>query len=186
MIMTDEEVDARLNSENNLVNRLKVIKEIPKPGRTEGAKGIPLEVKKLIGVLANNSDETQQEIADVFGVSNVTVSNSARGLSSGGTKNDALAKTVNEHRPVSKIDDAHDKALDALVATLGTLGGRLTKTDDGTIKTRDLARIASDMSRVASNLKPAEKQSDPLAVNTQVVVYMPHQKKETDYDVIDA
>lgn len=178
-----EETDAldRINSENNLINRLRV-KILPHGGRKEGQIAIPEPVRHLLGSLANESEESQAQIAELFGVSQVTVSDAKRGLV--GDRYDEDLDESNEKVTKKTADDAHEAALDCLMDTLSGLSGKI-KTESSTLKAKDLSKIATDMSRVMGSLKPAEKSGDNIN-NTQVIVYQPVQRKEAQYEVIDA
>lgn len=180
MILKDEDVDERLDSPNNLINKLKV-KVLPHGGRKEGQLGVPDEVRKLIGGLANASDERQADIAKVFGVSQPTVSAAKRGLV--GDRFDEEVSESNDEVKKATVEDAHESALNCLMDSLGSLGGKL-KEEKTTLKAKELSKIATDMSRVVGTLKPAEKEGNNS--HTQVVVFMPVQRKENQYEVIDA
>lgn len=184
MILQDDDVEARLTSDKNLINKLNsrvVVKELPHGGRKEGQLAIPEPIRKLIGGLANNSDERQADIAKVFSVSQATVSGAKRGLV--GDRFDEELTESNEETKKASVESAHEAALDCLMDTLGSLGGKI-KSEASTMKAKELSKIATDMSRVVGTLKPAEKEGTNST--TQVVVFMPVQKKEAQYDVIDA
>lgn len=178
-----EETDAldRINSVDNLINRLKV-RVLPHGGRKEGDIAIPEPVRHLLGSLANESEESQAQIAELFGVSQVTVSDAKRGLV--GDRYDEDLDESNQKSTKRTADDAHDSALNCLMETLTGLGGKL-KEESKSMKAKDLSKIATDMSRVIGQLKPADKNGDQIN-NTQVIVYQPVQRKENQYEVIDA
>lgn len=183
MVMTDEEVDARLNSADNLAKRLVVLSLAKKH---EGDVSIPTEVKKLIGVLAQG-DESQASIGRAFGVSQVTVSHASRGLV-GSRHDEDLSKAIadgkaDRRNAVAEVEEsAHNLALDAMVGALTKLKDNIKAVD----KPKDLARIASDMSKISRNIKDSNKESASVTSNVQVLLYSGQQKNERDYEVIDA
>lgn len=181
MILSESEVNERLDSTSNLMIRLKSLSNrvehriIPQGGRTEGSVNIPPMVRELIGSLANEGNDTQSEIAEAFGVSQPTVSGSSRGLV-GLRKEDGLREKVTE----TKINDAHDLALDAMVSSLTKLGGKMEEVEDP----MKLAKIASEMSKITANIKPKDA---PSATNVQVVLFAPNRmKRENEYESIPA
>jgi predicted transcriptional regulator len=175
MILTDEEVEARLNSDKNLV----VVLEKKNGGRTAGATNIPASVRELIAITANKTNGTQKEIAEEFGVDPSSVSEIKKGLV-GGRLDGHLAE-VGKNAAQQKEDDAHSSALDALLTTISVLQPKLV---DPEIKATDLSKIASNMAKVASSLKP--KESGPSTFNnTQVILMRPQQKTLNKYDFVE-
>jgi hypothetical protein len=184
MILTDDEVEDKLKSPDNLINKLKVIK-INSGGRREGDTNIPPLVKELIATTASISEETGEEIGELFGISGVSVNAMRKGLTGGGNNasfdkelKDKIDKTVDKDTK-DKIDSAHDAALDCLVGSLQLLGPRLKEVT----KAKDLSKIANDMSKAISNLK--KKDEDPEESKIRVVVFAPTQRKESHYKTFD-
>lgn len=185
MILDNEEADARLNNPNNLFLKIretpreKLVEILPMPsgGRKEGDKAIPPRVRELLGSLAHETDDTQKEIASVFGVSQVTVSDASRGLI-GDRLDEDLAEKVDLSKD-KKEDKAHNLALDALVGSLGIVNDKIKEVDTPL----KAARLASDMSKIVANLKGKEQ---PSAVsNVKVVLFAPSIKQETHYETAE-
>jgi hypothetical protein len=187
MILTDAEVEARLNSEGNLVNQVNTNKNttivipVPNGGRTVGATQIPPKVRQLVGVLSNMG-ETQQAIAGVFGITQPSVGTASRGLIGNriATEEEGLVEQNEKFSTKENLNSAHNLALDAMVASITVLKTKLPEVT----KPKDLARIATDMSRIVSNLTPKDKGG--LVNNTQVVLFNVPGKKESDYECIEA
>lgn len=182
MILEDDEALARLENENNLVNKLKnkvVIHQGMTPGRPNGTISIPPSVKKLLTITALTSDETQQQIADTFHSSQHTISNLSRGLTSKGEAiNPELIGLVRTKKN-EKLENAHELALDALTASLTSLTTRLPEVD----KPEKLAKIASDMSKVMNNISPKDNVDESL--RPKVVFFAPNMKVENHYETLD-
>lgn len=174
MLMSDEEVEARLNSEDNLV---KVIQR-SRGGNTVGSTRIPAPVRDLIAITANTSGETQQEIAEEFGIDGSSVSEISRGLVGG--RLDKKLQSIGTDARETQENDAHEAAMAVLMTTLTTLQPKIINPD---LTAKDLSKIASDMSKVASNLKPKEAGT---VNNTQVILYAPPRKTLKQYDIIEA
>ena len=176
MILTDEEVEDRLASKDNLVNRLAVLRIDP-GGRRPGNTNIPPLVKELI--VSIDTEETDKEVAESFGISQVSVSAMKRGLTGGGNNASFDPKLAEAGKKNKKIDTAHDAALDCLVDSLNLLKPKLKEV----VKPKDLSKIVSDMSKTVSNLKKNDEDAEKGRI--QVVVFAPTQKTETHYNTID-
>lgn len=194
MIISEEEVNKRLEADNNLYNVIRranqdvehsniQIVPIGKQGRTEGSTEIPEHVRELIAITANTSDSTQTEIAETFGVSNYSVSHLKRGLV-GNSFNPQLRKTAQDAKAKvdAKRDTAHEAALDNLMSVMGHLKDRIPDV----AKARDLSKIASDMSRVAVNLRSRSEEENDNKANVLVILHAPQQTREESYESIEA
>jgi hypothetical protein len=171
MIMSDEEVEARINSPSNLVNVI----HRKNHGRTTGATEIPESIRDLISITANRSSERQQEIADTFGVGSKTVSRSARGLV--GERLDKPLQAVGRTARVSQEESAHEAALDVLMTTLKQIQPKLL---DPELKPKELSIVAANMSKIASNMRDPERAS--VTNNTQVILFAPPRRDLTKYE----
>jgi predicted transcriptional regulator len=187
MILTDSEVDERLASQDNIVNivdmpdyheaRESNIRIEPLSNNKNHGPSVPDFIRRLIAQTANGSDDTQSEIAGVFGVSQNTVSKLSRGLVA--NRLDTELRDLALKSKEEKSEKAHDLALDSLVSSLALVQDNLA-----TITTaKEAAKIATDMSRVVSQLKG--KDDDEKRVNTLVVIKMPAIRKESQFEVID-
>jgi predicted transcriptional regulator len=179
MIMNDAEVQERLESPNNLVNRMVEIRKI-NPDRGKRGDAVPEKVRELIGTLANESDETQDEIAKSFGVTQALVSQTSRGMVDSRLNSKLALATRNSKK--EKEESAHDLALDAMVSSLSGITPEKVATIDDPIK---LARLAESMSRISSNIKGKNEDSG-TKVAVQVVLFSPtKQKDEDEYETVN-
>lgn len=185
MILNELEADTRLSSPDNLINII-----VNKPNtnlKQEGDTSIPPLVRKLIGVIANRSEETQSEIANTFGVSQPTVSGASRGLVGERIDRDLAlatreARTSNAKEVKEKTEEAHELALDSLVSSLNHLNPKLQNIHDPKV----LSRVASDMAKITANLASSKRINEAGVVNnTQVVLFGVQQRKESAYETID-
>jgi hypothetical protein len=179
MILTDEEVETRLESTDNLINRLsnRSIQHIAKR-ETDNPGHLGNRIRELIGHVANNGPESQQAIADTFGVGKATVNHASRGLIGNRLDSD-LAEKVRARE--DKQDTAHDEALDLMVNCITGIKKKLI--DDTNIKPEKLSRIASDMSKIVGIIRG---ENDTKTPRMNVIIYKPEVKNEKDYDYIDA
>lgn len=171
MIMSDEEVEARINSPSNLVNVI----HRKNHGRTPGATQIPESIRDLISITANRSEESHKDIADTFGVGNKTISRSARGLV--GERLDRSLQKVGQIARENREESAHEAALDVLMTSLKQLQPKLLDPD---LKAKDLSAIAANMSKVSNNTKITE---DAKTINnTQVILFAPARRDLSKYE----
>lgn len=189
MILTDEQVEERLTSPDNLMNKVSEMKEshlivLPKK---DGSRGevIPSRVRQLLGVIANKSTETQTEVADAFDVTQASVSMFSRGISDQRVDHE-IKEVVDKARESKakesqdKESEAHELALDLMVDCIKGVSGRLHEVD----KPKELAKMAVDMSKIVGNLKDKDKAGDTN--NTQVIIYAPNQRSESAYETLSA
>jgi predicted transcriptional regulator len=188
MILSDEEVFERLNSNSNV----SVLKMRQGAGRTSGANGLEVESKTLIASLVSaGSGESQASVAETFNVSPSAVSKMSRGLK---TDNESLdsglsgrLKEINRVAGINeKVEKAHEGAIDVLSNVLDSLRSKIPEVT----KARELSKIASDMSRVASSFSSGGGLFGGLGgINgngnkVQVIVHAPSMKHEDDFETI--
>lgn len=186
MILTDEEVEERLKSESNLLNKVRV--EIKRSDlKQEGDVKVPSEIKKLIAVIGHSGDDTQNEIANQFGISQATVSGIMRGLV-GSRLDNELAEVVETTKEENKItskektDAAHEAALDSLMAALHKTSVLLPA--DEMLTAKGASSIAKDMSAVVANLKKNTEEETGKS-KVLVVLHGIERRKEAVYDFIE-
>lgn len=182
MILTDEEVEQRLTSPQNLLNKVQIVRATQK--KNVGDTAVPTEVKGLLARLSIDGAESDSIIAKVFGVSQPTVSNAARGLV-GDRLDDELAETVGNVKAAikEKTENAHNAALDSLVISLGK-AKPLLESGIG-LSVQDLTRTAKDMSIVVANLKKSGVEDVGTTNNTVVILHPPERRNEKAYEVLD-
>lgn len=175
MNLTDEEVDARLNSPDNLLNLITPsakqdeqaqpiateIVYLPAHPVTKNDR-IPPAIKETIAQIAET--HTLEETADIVGISPATVSK---------IKKDPSVR----ERLDRKAEQAENKAIRATISALDTLMGK----DLGDIKPKELSIIASNVASVVSKVrKPVAAGGD--AVLLRVNIYAPNMKSERDFE----
>jgi hypothetical protein len=158
IIVKEEDALKRVNSPDNLLNKLLEIKDLHS-GRT-GPKNIPPMVKDLIGVTAALT--TCREASESVD-KQVNVSTAFK------YRNDVREKKD------SKLTEVHNLALDAMINSIKALNDLPVK------KATDASRIAADMARVVDKTSPREAGN----TNIQVVMFAPRQKDETEFETIE-
>jgi len=171
MELTDEEAENRLNREDNLVNMLVQHRTMHEnQGRKPGDVAIPKELKALIALTADES--TQKEIAEEFGVSQMTVSNIKNGKASEGRSDEKLIDIAEQRRKTSS-----EKALDNLMDLLG----RVPEAAKTATKLRDISAAAKDMAAVHEKVSGRHGSGQDV----KVLIYAPRLASERDYGVIE-
>ena len=194
MFLTNEQANARLNSEKNLALRFaRAIQENAKdpegltneraidpesfPTNTITEKVIPLngknrinltkEERTNIAISTRTGVESQTEIARANNINLLTVHN----ITSGKTKG------IDEARVKEVTNSVRDLALERLMASLGLLS------DDklSGCSAKDLSVIASNMGRVVDKIRDKVETPD----NINFIIYSPELKQERAFDVIE-
>lgn len=173
MILSDEDLHARLSSPENLSSKV----EIKKPNPNSGNRGeeIPEIIRELIAITAAKSDEREVDIGEAFGVTQPFVSQVKRGMVHQ-RKDERLTEIV-RNATEQKEQTAHELALDNLVQGLNFITPKLAEVED----IRTLSRITRDMASVVKDI--GAERSDATA--SKVIINMVNLKKETSYDIID-
>ena len=176
MFKTEEQIEARLKSSRNLVNRFGRSSSLPEvesvaiiplgnPGNKEKPKLDP-EQKDEIAFRAR-AGETQVSLAAEFGVSQSAIGE----IEQGRTK-------VNEAEVSKRLDQVQDVAMNKLLESLGYM--TTEKLDK--CKAIDLSSIAANMSKVVSNVRTKTDQTGPVV---NVNVYAPELRNERTFKTIE-
>lgn len=181
MILEDDDVDERLASPDNLINV--IVKPLIHNHRGLGDTQVPDHVRELAGRLANMDGNTQVEVAEAFDISHTTVSKASRGMV--GDRFIKSLRNATSGTTESKTETAHEQALDLLMTGLIAMKPKLALDETAGMKPKELSRIISDMSKVVSSLKGNDDKAGNVN-NTQVVIFAPPTKKESDYESISA
>lgn len=196
MLISSTEANERLDNPENLIRRrendLAVRKmtrvrlpehpddscgivPINNGGRRPGDKNITPETRAIIG--AASAALTLDEVSEQFDVSKHHAHELSQGKHSNAQGvNPELVESIN-----SKLQEPHDIALDKLTKTLLAIDdASLTKQ-----KPKDLAGIASQLSRVAEQTAPL-KHTDPEDAmrDCRLIVYSPTIKNENHYQTV--
>lgn len=168
MLLDKAELERRLNSGNNILNKLpkrdqstRVPLHITKQN---GTKNIPTPLKIVAGVLAKT--EPAKEIAEAFDMSVGSVRRAAN------SDNKEVSAAV--ERTTAKI---RDMALDKLMQSLGII-------DDTTLadcSAKDASQVARNLATVVNQLSPKDQHQS----GATLIIYAPRQKSEEQYQTID-
>lgn len=176
MLLSDDDILERVDSPNNLINRLTVIKM-----RGTGSRGpaTPMEIRKVVAVLANEGNK-QADIADAFDITGSNTSLYANGRigNSHGPKNEELKETIAKVN-LKKVA-VEDKAIDALLETLEIMKPQLADVT----KPKVLSSIAKDMASVAKDMRGGRPEEEKNR-NVHLHIYAPKMKELDDYEIIE-
>lgn len=180
--LSDEELAARLNSPDNLKNKLSLILE-PLAGVGSRGKEVPTEIKKVVTLLASDHEreERQEDIAKAFNIPQSSVSKFSMALHNFGSKeiNPELKRLVDKNQ--AKRETAETKAIDTLLTTLDIIPNKLS--ENTSIKT--LSVLAKSMSEVADRMAGRNNPQANTGQQVHLHIFVPKQKDVSDYDVID-
>lgn len=159
MIVTEEIAQARLNSPNNLVNKMIKIDKLH--GGDRGPRNIPPMVQTLAVAIAKI--DSQESAAQLTGMTQENVSYLAN-----------KGKRVDQDLVKNTVATVHNQALDAMLDCIGLIKPKLGDVKKAT----ELSKIAADMSKVVNNTTPKEA----AQANVQVHVYAPRMRDEREYE----
>lgn len=167
--------DADLNKEKasgSIVN-------LPKPGRKENDKNVPPAVRQAIAdaVLENGRSEALQ-IADMFGVSNSSVSAYTRGATSTAhnkESDDSLRKSN-----ASKRDGIVTKAQSALTSAIA----QITEAKLSNLNAVECSQVAKNMATIVKDFTPDLQERADLTAH--ITIYAPPLIDESKFPVINA
>lgn len=157
MILTEDEVNTRLESPLNLVNRLNRLTKTKSNAMDIFTNKMPV-IDGIIGEMEIVNDESP----------------AARDLNDNETQVEDLVENAAEK---IKLGVVRQRALDVLHDSLGELGARVK---DGRVeKARDLATIAEKMDHIINKESNGKNQ-----FNQQVIVYKPIVNEVSKYETI--
>lgn len=177
--LTDEDIESKLSSPDNLVNRLTVHSLV----RGSGAY-VPIEIKKAIAILGTEG-ESNIDLAEAFNLERSTVNKTTNGYSTGRQipeLKEVIQKTKSQLQ--SNRETAEGLAVSALLDSLQILPEAISEIN-GKNKAKKLSSVAKDMAAIANQMadKNADSNGDSKAVH--VHLYAPKQKQVEDYEIID-
>ena len=173
MFLNEENARNRLNSSENLANKIRALRENKKleikgpvafVREGKDLPRLPESVKEEIVERANSGIETQKEIARDLGITQGAVTYLKR------SRNEAKSQE-------QRIDeDIKNLAVEKMMLAMGLI----TEDKLARIKAQDLASVAASMSKVVSNVSP--RNQAPLV---NLVVYAPEIRDESKFRVVE-
>ena len=191
MLLNDKQAEERLNSPNNLANRIAAFRQSKKlqldePSSTLSVSAgrqlprLPSQVREEIIERASTGLERQKDLAQEFGVTQAAVSYLKRtseesaSIQSVCPPNQAVSTPEQEKFLESSIKDiASQKMLLAM--------GLITEDRLEKMKATDLARISSDMAKVVRDVSPKVQSGTQI----NLVVYSPEVRSESSYKIVE-
>ena len=150
-----------------------------KRGRTPDTKEVPEVIREAVALAAIKGEGTAKEISEAFGVSSSSVSAykvGAHSTTSYDSPNESLLDSINGHK--EKISK---KARARLLSALN----HITPDKLASIKARDLAAIAKDMSAIISDMEPAVAVNQNQQNNVQFVFMAPRVQNIDSYPTMN-
>jgi hypothetical protein len=194
MFITEDQARERLSSPENLANRFNIgaarakreeslhaenesqekeqqplstgieHRELKRAGQRRS--WLSSEERTEVAIAAKIGQQTQQEIAQEHGISQIAVAKIKAGNG-----------LVDETSVETALEQARSKALDRLMTSLGLL------TDDkiSGASAKDISVIASNMARVVEKTMPDRERQG----NINLVIYAPELRNEKSFDIVE-
>lgn len=177
--LSEKEVKERLESPDNLINRLEIIEK--KSGR-EGVPNLPDPIHRVITALAlsDDSDEQQKDIARTFGVSASAVSELVR---ENPRQDISAVRARVQDRNQVKREQAEDKAVDTLLQALDIIPAAL---EGDSKRAKRISSVAKDLAEISESISGRDREKkEEKDLQVHLHIYRPHQKQVEDYEIID-
>lgn len=192
MILTKEQLEKRLASEDNSVNKLEVVKNLPeviiRDGKNHsgrpGTTNLTEQERVAIGVLSSTVGE--ETAAILFGVAPSTAHKLHHGMMSGDSgashgPNQDLRAQIQQRLDTAKLS-ASERAAETLMKSLGLLneGDKLTNSS-----AKELAQISNQMSQVVRNMNNSNGDKGGGQGGVKIILHQPKSTKESSFDTIE-
>ena len=173
MYISQEELNKRLTHTEIRVNKREEVR-----GTIGSKKAIPVEIRKAAAVFANEG--SQDEVADLLGISQTAVSRSVNGMNNAGDIIDEVVEAsdkAKEDKSKSR-DTIRERALDALSSAVDQIGNKIATEP---VKLTELSKVALDLNTIAGRSSGNEGQGgNRVLVNINV----PPMKEERHYETV--
>jgi|SRR5215471_2662309 len=190
MELSEKQANERLNSPNNLANKLAEFRrnkklQLDKEGGVLAVNSgrrlpyIPALVRTQIADKLLGGEITVKQASEQYQVSTGTISNIKRAAEKIQLEEYAFSQQEKENkREQFLIDAIKDQASEKMLLAMGLITPeKLEK-----LKATDLSRVAADLSRAISDVTP-KNQTQGAAVN--LVIYAPEVKPEDRYKIVE-
>lgn len=178
MILTPQQRLARIES-SGLKDHVRI--RDCSPGRDLGSKTMPIDVRAVVGTLANleldtnSSPTSNKELAEVFDIHPNQVSSAKHGKI-GAREDEELKKKIE-----NSLGTVRDKAMEKLLSSLDKIDNKSLDR----CKAPDLARVASSMAGIVEKTLPKNREEQNNKNNVKVLIHNMGQHKEDYYSVIE-
>jgi predicted transcriptional regulator len=179
-IVEDSDFNKELEKINKPIAPTGQVVDKGAPGRKDGDVNVPDSLRKIIGETAViDGRQEALALADMFGVSDSSVSAYSKGATSTASYN-SPAKAILSH-----INKARQRSVKKASKVLSTALDSITPDKLNDLSARNLAGIAKDMSAVIKNLEPPDNGNDtPGAERPQFVIFAPQFRDERNFETI--
>lgn len=190
MLLTQEQINSRINSENNIANSKveQKVEVIYKDGinshGNNGAKRLTEEERIAIGVVASVTDH--QTASDLFGISKSHVNDVKNGnrVTHGVRFRDVeLTQAIESRLNKTKLD-IQERAAETLLSALGLFSDDSIQDKMRNSSPKEIASVTKDMSQVFRNMSSDKKgESGPKGV--KIIINAPKESREDSFDVVE-
>lgn len=179
--MTNEQIDQRLNSEDNVLVKLGKAHGLGgnrsnhgNAGRKEGTKDLSPFMRQVISAAANL--DTAPSVAKSFGISKAHAHNLKNGyVTRPNGKDENLVKEARK-----TLDEVHKKSADIVMECLGLVTTEKLRELESV---KEVVSVAKDVAAIAEKSAPLENKGLGNSIN--VNIYAPGQLSLEEFDVIE-
>lgn len=181
MLLNDEEANQRINSADNLLNKLgmesqgghgnSIVVPLHNGGRRPGDKNLPEFLKPIVGTAANL--QKSEDVAEAFNISKSQVDQFKEGNRYFRTPDNELKNQIDK-----SLGTVQEMAIHRLMKALNILDDKI----NDEVKATDLSTISKDMSGIVERIRG---RSSTNIANAQFIIYAPRQKSLDAYEVIE-
>lgn len=190
MILTKEQIEARVTSNGNIAVSAEKLREQPevviKDGKNHegrpGTTNLTEQERVAVGVLANTVGE--ETAATLFGIEVSTAHKLKFGMQSGDSgdshgKNMELANQIKQRLESSKLS-IQERAAEKLLSAMGLI----TEEKMANSSVKELASVSSQLSQVVRNMTANNKEGDSKG-GVKIYLHQPKEAKEDSFDIIE-
>jgi len=167
--LSDDQIDTELQNSEEISQTL-IVEEKVSIGRRGGA--IPEEIKEQCAVLSAH-DIPQKDIAQLFGISDSSVSNFANGKDNNRHQDSNLESAIQTER-----ETIERTALEKTMMTLGLIEAE----DVMMLGAKDKSIVAQNLSKVAANMQSKATTNDN---RVQMIIHAPQVRADYHYQEIE-
>lgn len=182
-LLTDKELNDRLSSPDNLINRLTVHENVSR-GSGIGAIRVPLEIKKVAAILINQG-ETGTKVAKGLEIHKDVAYRAGNGMDTGTGRLPVpeLKRVIQKVKSDNELnrETAEGNAISLLLTSLNLLPDALARTK----KAKIISSVAKDMAAIANQMSNPDDKDGNGERAMHLHLYRPQMKEVDNYEVID-
>lgn len=192
MILSKEQIEKRLTSEDNIANKVEDHKNdavvIYKDGINNhkgknGSSNLTENERVAIGVIASVGGD--QLAADLFGVNKSHVNDLKNGNRNISNDNLRIRDIDLQEKIAERLENTKLSIQEVAATKLLKSMGLLTEDKLENSSAKELAQVSTQMSQVIRNMNNTNSNKDTSKANVKIVVHSPKQSNEDSFDTLE-